>query len=455
MGAPSVNLKQIIGKLTKNVDKVALRQSALFYLPSLATTIVTFLLFSILRDFNPGELNKLQVIIMASVILSLVIVAGMQILINRVVGDARGPEAQITQKAHAIGFIRLAAILSGIVSIAIAAILYPFFIGVIHLTNLEFFYFVILFIVYSQIWILTAAFWAWGLYKYPAIIYILCYLIMFVLSYIGYRLSPVNFMIGYIGGLALLLALLSIFSLSVFRIEQKPQGLWKVLQTLPKLITKEYWGILFQTFFILAIFLDKIIVWISEGIKAGNGFQIVGTYTTGAFLGLIPAFCLVVLAYFTEKVRPLSKKMYTGTLNQIRNQIGEYKRLYKIGLVTMLCVGFILLVIVVGLSQIIIGDPKVTAIALTIATGVLFFEVILFNAFILPIFHRSHISAIAMLVICLGEAGTSVLVPKDVWFASLGFLGGSIIGFLISYITTRKLLSEFDYNAFHAFQMDN
>ena len=147
--------------------------------------------------------------------------------------------------------------------------------------------------------------------------------------------------------------------------------------------------------------------------------------------------------------------MYTGTLNQIRNQIGEYKRLYKIGLVTMLCVGFILLVIVVGLSQIIIGDPKVTAIALTIAIGVLFFEVILFNAFILPIFHRSYMSAIAMLVICLGEAGISVLVTKDVWFASLGFLGGSIIGFLISYITTRKLLSEFDYNAFHAFQMDN
>ena len=39
MGAPSVNLKQIIIKITRDIDKNALRHSALFYVPSLATTI--------------------------------------------------------------------------------------------------------------------------------------------------------------------------------------------------------------------------------------------------------------------------------------------------------------------------------------------------------------------------------------------------------------------------------
>jgi hypothetical protein len=34
----------------------------------------------------------------------------------------------------------------------------------------------------------------------------------------------------------------------------------------------------------------------------------------------------------------------------------------------------------------------------------------------------------------------------------VGFLVGSFIGFLISQYSTTRLLSEFDYNAFHALQ---
>jgi len=51
MGAPSVNLKQIILKITRDIDKNALRHSALFYVPSLATTLVSFLLFSAFKGF--------------------------------------------------------------------------------------------------------------------------------------------------------------------------------------------------------------------------------------------------------------------------------------------------------------------------------------------------------------------------------------------------------------------
>jgi hypothetical protein len=224
---------------------------------------------------------------------------------------------------------------------------------------------------------------------------------------------------------------------------------------LPDLISKNYWGILFQTFFILAIFLDKIIVWISAGVKAGTGLLVMGPYSTGSFLGLVPSFSLVVLAYFAEKVKPMSKNMWTGSLRNIRNNIQEYKRLYKRGLLTMVSSGFILMVLVVGLSQIITGNVTVTVTALTIGMGVLLLEVILFNAFVLPVFRKSNVSAFSVIIICLVEIAIGLLVPKNVWFASLGFLVGSFIGFLLSYFTIRRLLSEFDYNAFHAFQMNS
>jgi hypothetical protein len=455
MGAPSVNLKQIIIKITRDIDKNALRHSALFYVPSLATTLVSFLLFSAFKGFNPYEHNKLQVIIMASIIVSLVSVAGIQFLINKVVGEASQSEDRINQKTAASGFIKLAVIISAILSIAVSVILYKYFNQAIHLSALEFLLFVILGLFYSVIWVLTAAFWAWGLYKYPAIIYVISYFAIFIFSYFGYRLSPSDFIIGYACGVALLVALLSFFSWKFFRGKEKTKPLIENARKLPNLIAKNCWGILFQTFFILAIFLDKIIVWISEGVKVGTGIQFTGVYTTGAFLGLIPTFSLVALAYFTEKVKPLSKGMYSGTLQEMRNRIQEYKQIYTEGLITMLSIGFGLLAIVVILGQLIIRNTDVTLITLTIGVGTLFFEVILFNAFILPVFHKSHISAIAMFIVCLAEISTLLLVRDNVWFASLGFLVGSEAGLLLSHVTTRKMLAEFDYNAFRAFQLDN
>ena len=124
------------------------------------------------------------------------------------------------------------------------------------------------------------------------------------------------------------------------------------------------------------------------------------------------------------------------------------------GLFSMLSSGFVLLVLVVGFSQIITGDIMITMTALIIGVGILFFEVILFNAYILPVFRQSHISAISVMIICLVEVIIGLLVPMNIWFASMGFLIGSLIGFLLSYFTTKRLLSEFDYNAFRAFQLN-
>ena len=455
MGAPSVNLKLIIAKLARNVDKGALRQSVLFYVPSIATTLFSFVLFATLRGSATGELNKIQVAIMSSVILSLVLAAGIQFLTNTVVGEANSSEDKINQKPLASGFTRLGIVISIIVSVVIAGIVYPYFSLVLHFSGLYFSFFVILLIFYAVIWVLTVALWASGRYIYPAITFLLCYIVIFILGDIGYHIGPVDFMVGYTAGVALLLSLLTVFSWSNFSGREKPKSLWQTARMLPDLISKNYWGILFQTFFILAIFLDKIIVWISAGVKAGTGLLVMGPYSTGSFLGLVPSFSLVVLAYFAEKVKPMSKNMWTGSLRNIRNNIQEYKRLYKRGLLTMVSSGFILMVLVVGLSQIITGNVTVTVTALTIGMGVLLLEVILFNAFVLPVFRKSNVSAFSVIIICLVEIAIGLLVPKNVWFASLGFLVGSFIGFLLSYFTTRRLLSEFDYNAFHAFQMNS
>ena len=276
MGAPSVNLKLIIAKLTKNLDKIALRNSAVFYLPSLATTLVSFILFATIKGIGVEKVNTIQVIIMSSVILSLLLVAGIQFLTNSVIGQTNVSGDKAGQQSLANGFVRLAIVLSIIFSIVVSGIAYPFFNNVLHYTVLDFSFFVILLVCYALIWVITGVFWASGWYKYPAIIFVFSYIVIFALGYIGYHQGPVDFMVGYIGGVVLLLALLSLFLWSVFRGQQKPKKLWETACTLPRLISKNYWGMLFQTFFILAIFLDKIIVWISEGIKNGNGLQIMG-----------------------------------------------------------------------------------------------------------------------------------------------------------------------------------
>jgi hypothetical protein len=119
----------------------------------------------------------------------------------------------------------------------------------------------------------------------------------------------------------------------------------------------------------------------------------------------------------------------------------------------MVTVSSILLISVIVFSVLLIGDMKVIMVVFTIGIGALFFEIILFNAFVLPIFSKSYISTISMAVVCLGEALVIPLVSHDVWYASLGFLAGSFVGFLISNYSTEKLLSEFDYNAFRTFQV--
>src|SRR4030042_4184549 len=252
--------------------------------------------------------------------------------------------------------------------------------------------------------------------------------------------------------MAILVTLLTLASRRVFGFTLKRKKLLEAAQTMPKLISTEYWGILFQTLFIVAVLLDKIIVWISEGARTGSGLQILGPYTTGAFLGLVPTLGIGALAQFTEKVKPSSREMYIGTLADIRRRIAEYKALYRKGLVTMLALGAVLLVLVAVFATFYSHDTKVLMIVLTLGIGALFFEMILYNSFVLPIFGKRHVSAISVSIVCLCEILAAPFVSNDLWYASLGFLAGSFLGFMISHVWTTRLLADFDYTAFRAFQ---
>jgi uncharacterized membrane protein len=452
MGAPSISLRLSIERLTTTVNKVMLSDSALFIVPSLATTLAPGLLFWLLKDYAASELNAMAVVILSAVILSMVGTAAFQFLIYKKMGEDNLLERPVAEEKGISTLLSLGIMTSVVFSILVSGVAYPYFKYVLNYSALQFLFFSVLLVLYSVTWILTASFWAAGKYRYPAFIFAYSYVAIFVLSYSVYQIDPTYTLCGYIAGMAVLVTLLTLAGRRVFGITMERSKLLKVAATMPKLFSAEYWGILFQTFFIIAVLLDKVIVWISEGAREGSGLQVLGPYTTGAFLGLIPTLGIAALAQFTEKVKPSSKDMYKGTLSEIRRRISEYKSLYREGLVTMLAVGLVFLAVAAVFAGYQLRDTRVLTIVLTIGFGALFFEVVLYNSFVLPIFGKSQISTISVLVVCMCEVLTIPFISNNMWYASLGFLVGSIAGFMISHSWTTKLLSNFDYNAFRAFQ---
>jgi hypothetical protein len=66
----------------------------------------------------------------------------------------------------------------------------------------------------------------------------------------------------------------------------------------------------------------------------------------------------------------------------------------------------------------------------------------------LPIFGKTSISTLAVLVVVLVEILSIPFISFDVWFASIGFLVGSFAGCLISVTSTLGLFSNFEYKMF-------
>jgi len=253
---------------------------------------------------------------------------------------------------------------------------------------------------------------------------------------------------GYTIGIAILLWLSLIASRSAFGKPQKSPRAREEYSTVRRLVSQNRAAILFQTLYMLALFLDKIIVWVLEGAKSESGLMVMSPYTIGAFIGLIPTFGIAALAYFTNKAKPIVEVLFEGTLSDIQRNIQKYRDLYWKGLRGMLIVGLILLVLVVVLSFFFLNNPQILRVSITISFGSLFFIVIIYNSVVSPIFTKTNISVVSMLVVCICESITIFFVAHDVWYASIGFLVGSFIGFLISHFSVSRLLSEFEYNVF-------
>ena len=207
-------------------------------------------------------------------------------------------------------------------------------------------------------------------------------------------------------------------------------------------------AILFNIFYVGAIFLDKIIVWFYQGLASGQLLLVTGPYTVGAFLGLIPMFSVAILVYFTKRTKSLVDERYTGTFAEIQKRILDYKAIYWASIRMMLIIALAISALTVAISFYFISDQEIRKVLVTTCIGSILFSVVVFNSIVLPIFGKTGISTLAVLVVIFFEVLSIPFVPIDVWYASMGFLSGALAGFLISISFTVSLFAHFEHNMF-------
>jgi uncharacterized membrane protein len=415
----------------------SLNRAILFILPSIVITVVSITLFSQLTSFTQPQYNIFAITIIAAIILSLVSMAGMQVLIYRIVEEGGVTRSIIIGITH-----------SFIVSVIISALAYPLLINILHFSITDFLHFSALLFLFSSTWILVSVFWASEKYGHTAVIFILSYLVIFVWTYRAYVINPVDAISGYVCGTAVLFSVFLLTSMIIFRNPKSSRESSGEYSRLTTLISKSSAAIMFNIFYVLAIFLDKIIVWVSQGITTGQGLVVTGAYAEGAFLGLIPMFSIATMAYFARRTKPLVDDRYNGTFGEIQKRIEEYKHIYWSNFAAMLLITLVLTYIVASLSLFLINDSQVLRILLTVSLGSVFFVVIIFNSAVLVIFGKSSTSTYAVLTVIIFELAAIPFVFVDVWYCALGFAIGSFTGFLISFLPTVRLFSNYEYNMF-------
>ncbi|MBE0480242.1 MAG: hypothetical protein IBX68_04620 [Dehalococcoidia bacterium] len=441
MGAEGVRAQNMV---PVHRSRPAAGQAVLFVIPSMVITIVSIVLFAALNRFTDQELNMFSVAVLLAVILSLVGTAGMQLLLYKLIDDRT-----LSREASALRGIRLGVIYSLLFSIAVSAALYPVFRDFLSFSPTYSIYFGVLLTLYSMTWIFTAAFWATERYTYPAVIFGLGYLWVFVLTFGVHQLSAQATLGGYTLGVAVLLVFAFAGSRLAFGRTRARYTLGQDLDAAGRIIPRNLAAISFQVFYILAIFLDKIIIWALTGLNTFQGLVVLGPYTTGAFLGLIPAFSIAAVAYFDVKTRSIAERLYDGTLSDIRQRIRLYKLAYRKGLALLFLVGLLLFAVVATTALIVFpGEQLLLRVLITTSLGALFLVVIVYNANVLALFGRTGTSATSAFVVCAGICLAIPFVALDPWYASIGFLAGSFLGFLISRSATSRLLAQFEYRLF-------
>jgi uncharacterized membrane protein len=440
MSGVGFDLKRVLKKVPRSPN---VNQAILFIVPSLVITGVSIILFSQLIALTPHQHNIFSITIIAAVILSLVGMAGMQLLIYRIVDDR-----EYYLDGAAIRGIRVGIICSVIFSIVMSGLSSFYFVGVLNFSLTDFFYFSLLLFLYSATWVISSAFWASQQYKQPAVIFTFSYLLVFTLTHGAYLESPDYAITGYIGGIVVLFILSWLVAKVVFPKPKVNHKLSNDLSKMPRLASQNIVAILFNILYVCAIFLDKIIVWVSQGLISGENLVVTGTYTQGAFLGFIPMLSVAAIAYFASRTKSLVEDRYKGTFPEIQKRIKEYKHVYWTSLRGMLLTAVALFALGAIFSFRFIADAEVLRIMFTTSIGSLFFLVIIFNSTVLPIFGKSSISTLAVLAVIIGELLSIPFVTSDIWYSSLGFLVGSFAGFLITFLFTIRLFSGFEYNIF-------
>jgi hypothetical protein len=451
MGAPTVSLKLLVEKVRQNIDRSALTHSLAFYVPTLSTSLASFGLFGLLAKLGSHDLNASVAPLMLAVIVGLVTSAWLQFVVYKLVDSdsfhVSPSNVDVAGKALTISTF-CAIVFSGMVAVGTAMLLRKS----MQVFDSAFFSFAILAILYSVIWVELAAIWATGHHSRPAIIFVLSYGTVFLLTFSLASTDSEYIVWGYVAGIAVLAISLSLVSYRIFHRAKNPSSWRDGFSAIWRIVSTNSWGMIFQTLFALSLFLDKIVVWAVQGGRTGAGLQIVGPYTTGSFLGFVPTLSLVASVYYAERLKGVSKGMYRGTLADIRRKTREYRSLYRSGISSMMAIGVVALFCVVAWAAFSLKDPQVATIAATVGAGVLTLQAIIANSAVLSVFNKNYVSALAMLAVCSGELLAAFLVPYDVWYAAVGFFVGSLLGLLISHVSTLRLISNFEYNAFRTFQ---
>ncbi len=434
----------------QETDKATILNGLLLIWPAIVTIVASYILLMLVDNLNNQQLEAFSITILSAIVFSLVGTAGMTIISYKIIRE------NTTSVVEGIGrSIRIGVLYSMLMCLTLSGLSYWYFRDILDLSIGYYLHFILLLAHFSITWVVTSAFWAAGQYRYPAVIFTTSYFVLVVLIYGFYLIDHVYAITGYTIGIAGLcwLSLLGVWI--VFGMSHITQSLLDDVFNIVEIASHSILWILFHTLYILAIFLDKIIIWVSEGHDSGHAIVITGPYTIGAFLGLIPIFCIVAIPYFSNRAKPLIDDMFTGTLSDIHARFNNYKQLYYRGFEALVAVHLVLFVLVFAVSIQFTSDILILGVMATTGLGTLFFALVIYDSVVLPSAGNMHIPVISMLIICTGEFLSIPFVGDNVWYASMAFTLSSFLGFVISDYAVSLMFKGFTMKTFRRLTLEN
>ncbi len=421
-------------------QRAAVARSVLFVLPQVIVTAATLVLFNLLTDLTAQDYNRLSVTLLASVILSLLTTPLTQLPLRRAI------ETWPKQGAAVRRGLRQGLGYAFVLALTLSALAYPVFIWVLHYPLEYYGYFAVLLLLSSLTWTFMAAFWLTQRYAYPALIFTVSYIILFALTYGAYLLDPRYTLAGYTGGIFVLAVTSGVAVLSVFG--RKPWERDLAAPAPPELrppLTYDLGVVLFQTLYTLALFLDKMVVWLWQSYTTWSQPVIVSPYTVGSFYGLVPIFAVATTVYFAVQAQPLVNVLYEGRLADIEARVRAYKRYYWRTFWATLLLALALLGGVALAVLLLQGSGPVLKYLLLVGGGTVFFALIVVNAAVLPLFGQNRVALLAVGGVIAAELGSILFLPRGVGYAGGGYLLGSLAGFLLSQAAVVRDLAAMDY----------